>query len=242
MSSRVCSACSPRGWQPERGPADGARLRLIDGLRAPRPLALCHTRTACSGALGYRFFLGEGEAWPHHRLIRVRPTAYSVPLSETVLLPLSARLPVRTCALALGEPSVSFRSSRRPAYPLGPLRSLTRHFLPVARLALWPFTWFVPLRLPSLLLVARPSRPPYRSAPLAVKCAPPLHSKRGGGRWEDDCIKNVVLLRGYKEASFCQAGWQKHRRFSGSVVGSSDKGEGRGKNATRTHREYCRAF
>jgi hypothetical protein len=57
-----------------------------------------------------------------------------------------------------------------------------------------------------------------------------------------DCIKNVVLLRGYKEASFCQAGWQKHRRFSGSVVGSSDKGEGRGKNATRTHREYCRAF
>jgi hypothetical protein len=68
MSQRVCSACSPRGWQQERAPEDGSRVRLRAGLQAPRPLDLCHTRTGCSVALGCLFFIGEGEAPPHHRL------------------------------------------------------------------------------------------------------------------------------------------------------------------------------
>src|SRR5215471_14138399 len=69
LSQRLCSACSPLGWQQERVPEGGSRVRLIDGLQAPRPLDLCHTRTGCSVALGSRFFIGEGEAWPHHRLL-----------------------------------------------------------------------------------------------------------------------------------------------------------------------------
>jgi hypothetical protein len=63
MSQRVCSACSPLEWQQERVPEDGSRVRLINGLRAPRPLDLCHTRTALNVALGCPFFLGYGEAW-----------------------------------------------------------------------------------------------------------------------------------------------------------------------------------
>src|SRR5215813_3562731 len=69
---RVCSACSPQGWQHGVVPEHGSRIRLIDGLQAPRPLDLCHTRTASSVALGCFFFIWYGEAWPHHRLIGVR--------------------------------------------------------------------------------------------------------------------------------------------------------------------------
>jgi hypothetical protein len=68
---RVCSACSPLGWQHGMVPAHGSRVRLIDGLHAPRPLDLCLTRTGASVALGCLFFLWYGEVWPHHRLIGV---------------------------------------------------------------------------------------------------------------------------------------------------------------------------
>src|SRR5262245_33322979 len=55
---RLCSACSPHGWQQERVPEDGSRVRLINGLQAPRPLDLCHTRTGHSVTLGRLFFIG----------------------------------------------------------------------------------------------------------------------------------------------------------------------------------------
>jgi hypothetical protein len=45
-------------------PGNGSRV----GLRAPRLLALCLTRTAYRVALGCPFFIGAGEAQSHHRL------------------------------------------------------------------------------------------------------------------------------------------------------------------------------
>src|SRR5262245_6238392 len=68
VCQRVCSACSPRGWQQERVPENGSRIRLRDGLRAPRLVDLCLTRTGCSIALGCLFFIGAGEARPHNWL------------------------------------------------------------------------------------------------------------------------------------------------------------------------------
>src|SRR5258705_11006754 len=54
---RVCSACSPQGWQQGVVPEHGSRVRLIDGLQAPRPLDLCHPRTGASVALGCLLFI-----------------------------------------------------------------------------------------------------------------------------------------------------------------------------------------
>jgi len=53
---------SPHGWQQERAPENGSRVRLRDGLHAPRPRDLCYARTECSVAPGSLFFIGLGKA------------------------------------------------------------------------------------------------------------------------------------------------------------------------------------
>jgi hypothetical protein len=93
VCQRVCSACSPQRWQQERVPENGSRIRLRDGLRAPRLVDLCLTRTGCSIALGGLFFIGAGEARPHNWL---RPERLPSPLvvvsaSKSLSSPLASR-------------------------------------------------------------------------------------------------------------------------------------------------------
>src|SRR5712692_4340670 len=89
-------------------PENGSRVRLIDGLQAPRPLDLCHTRTALSVARGCLFFIGYGEAWPHNRLIGVRRLGQSTREPQIKL----ATVPV--IALARSETTPPRR--RRPRW------------------------------------------------------------------------------------------------------------------------------